>query len=101
MKEREKLGLRINVLPSLTTPYQDITFLRGSTAKKSQSRWMTKLVKDESTHAFYLTGLNQSGTVSDNESIIFGMLGSFLHRVLSLTFITSGSLDTALILSLF
>ena len=84
MKEREKLGLLINVLPSLTTPYQDITFLRGSTAKKSRSRRMTKLVKDESTHAFYNTGLNQSGTVSDNESIIFGMLGSVL-RVLSLT----------------
>ena len=99
MREREKLGLLINVLPSLTTPYQDITFLRGSTAKKSRSRWMTKLVKDESTHAFYNTGLNQSGTVSDNESIIFGMLGSVL-RVLSLTF-TSSSLDTALILSLF
>ena len=60
---------------------------------------MTKLVKDESTHAFYNTGLNQSGTVSDNESIIFGMLGSVL-RVLSLTF-TSSSLDTDLILSLF
>ena len=73
MKEREKLGQRINVLPSLTTPYQDITFVRGSTAKKSRSRWMTKLVKDESTHAFYITGLNQSGTVSDNESIIFDM----------------------------
>ena len=99
MKEREKLGQRINVLPSLTTPHQDITFLRGSTAKISRSRWMTKLVKDESTHAFYDTGLNQSGRVSDNESIIFGMLGSFL-RVLSLTF-TSSSLDTALILSLF
>ena len=84
MKEREKLGLLINVLPSLTTPYQDITFLRGSTAKKSRSRRMTKLVKDESTHAFYNTGLNQSGTVSDNESVIFGMLGSVL-RVLSLT----------------
>ena len=98
MKEREKLGLLINVLPSLTTPYQDITFLRGSTAKKSRSRRMTKLVKDESTHAFYNTGLNQSGTVSDNESIILGMLGSVL-RVLSLTF-TSSSLDTALILSL-
>ena len=99
MKEREELGLRINVLPSLTTPYQDITFLRGSTAKKSRSRWMTKLVKDESTHAFYNTGLNQSGTVSDNESIIFGMLGAFL-RVLNLTY-TSSSLDTALIYYLF
>ena len=101
MKKPQKLGLRINVLPSLTNynPYQDITFLRGSTAKKSQSRWMTKLVKDESTHAFYHTGLNQSGTVSDNESIIFGMLGSVL-RVLSLT-VTSSSLDTALILSLY
>ena len=73
IKELEKLGQRTNVLPSLTTPHQDITFLRGSTAKKSRSRWMTKLVKDESTHAFYNTGLNQSGTVSDNESIIFGM----------------------------
>ena len=73
MKEREKLGQRINVLPSLTTPNQAITFLRGSTATKSSSRWMTKLVKDESTHAFYLTGLNQSGTVSDNESIIFSI----------------------------
>ena len=65
MKDGERLGLRIDDLPSLTTPYQDITFLRGSTAKKSRSRWMTKLVKDESTHAFYITGLNQSGTVSD------------------------------------
>ena len=73
MKEREKLGQRINVLPSLTTPNQAITFLRGSTATKSSSRWMTKLVKDESTHAFYLTGLSQSGTVSDNESIIFSI----------------------------
>ena len=98
MREREKLGLLINVLPSLTTPYQDITFLRGSTAKKSRSRRMTKLVKDESTHAFYHTGLNQSGTVSDNESIIFGMLGSVL-RLLSLTF-TSSSLGTDLILFL-
>ena len=72
MKEREKLGQQhINVLPSLTTPYQAITFLRGSTAKKSPSRWMAKLVKDESTHAFFLTRLNQSGPVSDNESIIF------------------------------
>ena len=73
MKEREKLGQHINVLPSLTTPYQAITFLRGSTAKKSPSRWMAKLVKDESTHAFFLTRLNQSGTVSDNESIIFSI----------------------------
>ena len=73
MKEREKLGQRINVLPSLATLNQAITFLRGSTATKSSSRWMTKLVKDESTHAFYLTGLNQSGTVSDNESIIFSI----------------------------
>ena len=73
MKDGERLGLRIDDLPSLTTPYQDITFLGGSTAKKSRSRWMTKLVKDESTHAFYLTGLNQSCTVSDNESIIFDM----------------------------
>ena len=75
MKEREKLGQRINVSPSLATRYQDITFLRGSTAKTSRSRWMTKLVKDESTQAFYHTGLtyDQSGTVSDNESIIFGM----------------------------
>ena len=73
MKEREKLGLRINVLPSLTTPYQNITFPRGSIAKKSRSSWMTKLVKDESTHAFYHIGLNQSSTVSDNENIIFGM----------------------------
>ncbi|CAH3167755.1 unnamed protein product [Porites lobata] len=62
MKDGERLGLRIDDLPSLTTQYQDITFLRGSTAKKSRSRWMTKLVKDESTHAFYLTGFNQSGT---------------------------------------
>ena len=99
MREREKLGLLINVLPSLTTPYQDITFLRGSTAKKSRSRRMTKLVKDDSTHAFYHTGLNQSGMViSDNESIIFGMLGSVL-RLLSLTF-TSSSLGTDLILFL-
>ena len=73
MKDGERLGLRIDDLPSLTTQYQDITFLRGSTAKKSRSRWMTKLVKDESTHAFYLTGFNQSGTVSDDESIIFDM----------------------------
>ena len=73
MKEREKLGQLINVLPSLTTTDQDITFLRGSTAKKSRSRWMTKLVKNESAHPFYHSGLNQSGTVSDNESIIFGM----------------------------
>ena len=65
MKDGERLGLRIDDLPSLTTQYQDITFLRGSTAKKSRSRWMTKLVKDESTHAFYITGLNQSGMVSD------------------------------------
>ena len=65
MKDGERLGLRIDDLPSLTTEYQDITFLRGSTAKKSRSRWMTNLVKDESMHAFYITGLNQSGTVSD------------------------------------
>ena len=65
MKDGERLGLRIDDLPSLATEYQDITFLRGSTAKKSRSRWMTKLVKDESTHAFHITGLNQSGTVSD------------------------------------
>ena len=65
MKDGERLGLRIDDLPSLTTEYQDITFLRGSAAKKSRSRWMTKLVKDESTHAFHITGLNQSGTVSD------------------------------------
>ena len=65
MKDSVRLGLRIDDLPSLTTEYQDITFLRGSTAKKSRSRWMTILVKDESTHAFHITGLNQSGTVSD------------------------------------
>ena len=73
MKDGERLGLRIDDLPFPTTQYQDITFLRGPTAKKSRSRWMAKLVKDESTHAFHLTGFNQSGTVSDNESIIFDM----------------------------
>ena len=75
MKDGERgLGLRIDDLPSSTIQYQDITFLRGgSTAKKSRSWWMAKLVKDESTHAFYLTGFNQSGTVSDNENIIFDM----------------------------
>ena len=99
MKEAEKRGLRVNVLPFLTTQYQDITFLEGLTAKKSQCRWMTKLVKDESTHAFYHTGLNQSGTVSDNESIIFDMLGSVL-RILSLRY-TRSSLHTALTLPLF
>ena len=61
--EEEHLDGHINDLPSLTTPYQDILFLRGSIAKKSQSRWMTKQVIDES--VICLTGLNQSGPVSD------------------------------------
>ena len=65
LKDGERLGLRIDALPSLTTQYQDITFLRNSAAEKSRSRWMIKLVKDESTHAFYITGFNQSGTVCD------------------------------------
>ena len=61
--EQEHLDGHINDLPSLTTPYQDISFVRGSVAKKSQIRWMTKQVIDES--AICLTGLNQSGLVSD------------------------------------
>ena len=63
MKKREKRILRIDHLPSLTSQYQDISFLRVSTAKKSRSRWMTKMVKYES--GFNATGLNQSSTVSD------------------------------------
>ena len=61
--EQEDLDGHIKDLPSLTTPHQDILFLRGSVAKKSQIRWMTKQVIDES--AICLTGLNQSGPVSD------------------------------------
>ena len=61
--EQEHLDGHINDLPSLTTPYQDILFLRGSVAEKSQSRWMTKQVIDES--VICLTGLNQRGPVSD------------------------------------
>ena len=61
--EQEHLDGHISNLPSLTTPHQDILFLRGSVAEKSQSRWMTKQVIDES--AICLTGLNQSGLVSD------------------------------------
>ena len=49
----------------LTSQYQDISLLRGSTAKKSQRRWMTRLVKDES--GFNVTGLNQRSTVSEKE----------------------------------
>ena len=49
----------------LTPQYQDISLLRGSTAKKSQRRWMTRLLKDES--GFNVTGLNQSSTVSEKE----------------------------------
>ena len=62
-KEQEHLDGHMKDLPSLTTPYQDILFLRGSVAKKSQSRWMTKQVIDDS--VICLTGLNQSGLVSD------------------------------------
>ena len=61
--EQEHLDGHISNLPSLTTPHQDILFLRGSVAEKSQSRWMTKQVIDES--AICLTGLNQCGLVSD------------------------------------
>ena len=61
--EQEHLEGHINDLPFLATPYQDILFLRGSVAKKSQSRWMTKQVIDES--VICLTGLNQSGLVSN------------------------------------
>ena len=61
--EQERLDGHIDDLPSLTTPYQDILFLRGSVAEKSQSRWMTKQVIDES--VICLTGLNQRGPVSD------------------------------------
>ena len=63
MKEPEQLSLRINDLPYLTSPHQDSLVLWGSITKKSRSRWMTKMVKDESTTC--LTGLNQSGPVSD------------------------------------
>ena len=62
-KEQEHLDGHMKDLPSLTIPYQDILFLRGSVAKKSQSRWMTKQVIDDS--VICLTGLNQSGLVSD------------------------------------
>ena len=34
MKEREKLILRIDHLPSLTSQYQDISFLRGSNCQE-------------------------------------------------------------------
>ena len=61
--EQEHLDGHINDLTSLTTPYQDILFLRRSIAKKSQSRWMAKQVIDETVICF--TGLNQSGPVSD------------------------------------
>ena len=61
--EQEHLDGHINDLPSLTTQHQDILFLRGSVAKKSQSRWIAKQVIDES--VICLTGLNQSGPVSD------------------------------------
>ena len=61
--EQEHLDGHINDLPSLTTQHQDILFLRGSVAKKSQSKWMAKQVIDES--VICLTGLNQSGLVSD------------------------------------
>ena len=61
--EQEHLEGHINDLPSLTTPYQDISFVRGSVAKKFQSRRMTKQVIDE--YVICLTGLNQSGPVSD------------------------------------
>ena len=61
--EQEHLDGHISDLPSLTPPHQDILFLRGSNAKKSQIRWMTKQVIDES--VICLTGLNQSGPVSD------------------------------------
>ena len=59
MKEREKLSLRINDLPSPTSPNQDILFLRSSNATKSWSRWMIKQFLGES--AICLTGLNKSG----------------------------------------
>ena len=61
--EQEHLDGHISDSPSLTTPHQDILFLRGSNAKKSQIRWMTKQVIDES--VICLTGLNKSGPVSD------------------------------------
>ena len=61
--EQEHLDGHINDLPSLTTQHQDILFLRGSVAKKSQSRWIAKQVIDES--VICVTGLNQSGPVSD------------------------------------
>ena len=61
--EQEHLDGHISDLPSLTTPHQGILFLRGSNAKKSQIRWMTKQVIDES--VICLTGLNQSGPVRD------------------------------------
>ena len=48
----------------LTSQYQDISLLRGSTAKKSQ-RWMTRLLKGKS--GFNVTGLNQRSTVSEKE----------------------------------
>ena len=61
--EQEHLDGHISDLPSLTTPHQDILFLRGLNAKKSQIRWMTKQVIDES--VICLTGLNQSRLVRD------------------------------------
>ena len=61
--EQEHLDGHISDLPSLTTPHQDILFLRGLNAKKSQIRWMTKQVIDES--VICLTGLNQSRPVRD------------------------------------
>ena len=61
--EQEHPDGHINHLTFLTTQHQDILFLRGSIAKKSQISWMTKQVIDES--VICLTGLNQSGPVSD------------------------------------
>ena len=62
-KKLEDLDAHINDLRFLNTSYQDISFLRGSVTKKSQSRWMTKQVINKSVTC--LTGLNQSGPVSD------------------------------------
>ena len=61
--EQEHPDGHINDLTFLTTQHQDILFLRGSIAKKSQISWMTKQVIDES--VICLTALNQSGPVSD------------------------------------
>ena len=63
MKEREKLSLRINDLPSPTSPHQDILFLRSSIAKKSWSRWMTKQFLGKS--AICLAGLKKSDPLSN------------------------------------